>query len=120
METSSTPSEISPASRVVALLLCWFLGIVGVHRFYLGKWLSGLLMMALFGSSVGVFIYYVLTAGPGADGSPPEAFASMRWLMGCFYLVCAWAFIDLMLIISGNFRDGKGRKVFKWVESDSV
>jgi len=120
MESSSNKPEISSASRVVALLLCWLLGFLGVHRFYLGKWFSGFLMLALSGSSVGTFIYFVLKVGVGEDGSAPETFASMNYLMGCFYVACAWAFIDLMRIITGNFRDGKGRKVFKWVESDSV
>lgn len=34
--------ETSPKSRLVALLLCIFLGIFGVHRFYLGKIGTGL------------------------------------------------------------------------------
>lgn len=28
---------ISPRSRTVAAILCWFLGVFGVHRFYVGK-----------------------------------------------------------------------------------
>lgn len=35
-------SGISPKSRLVALLLCFFLGIIGVHRFYVGKIGSGI------------------------------------------------------------------------------
>lgn len=35
----------SPASRLVALLLCIFLGLLGIHRFYVGKWGTGLLML---------------------------------------------------------------------------
>lgn len=37
-----TGSGISPKSRLVALLLCFFLGIIGVHRFYVGKIGSGI------------------------------------------------------------------------------
>ena len=33
---------ISPKSRLVALLLCLFLGWLGVHRFYAGKIGTGL------------------------------------------------------------------------------
>lgn len=42
-------SESSDKSQLVAFLLCWFLGIIGIHRFYLGH--------------IGVGILYLLTAG---------------------------------------------------------
>jgi TM2 domain-containing membrane protein YozV len=45
METSS----ISPKSRLAALLLCFFLGVLGVHRFYVGKIGTGILMVLTFG-----------------------------------------------------------------------
>lgn len=32
-----TGEPISPKSRAAAALLCWFLGIIGIHRFYVGK-----------------------------------------------------------------------------------
>jgi len=39
----------SPRSRLVALLLCWFLGIFGAHRFYVGKVGTGVLMLVTLG-----------------------------------------------------------------------
>lgn len=39
-------------SLVIAYLLWFFLGYGGVHRFYLGRWFSGLLMLALLGLAV--------------------------------------------------------------------
>lgn len=39
----------SDKSRLVALLLCWFFGILGVHRFYVGKAGTGLAMIFTFG-----------------------------------------------------------------------
>lgn len=41
--------RISPKNRTTTLLLCLFLGIFGVHRFYVGK--------------VGTGIFYLLTLG---------------------------------------------------------
>ena len=38
---SEKPS--SPKSRLVAFLLCFFLGELGIHRFYVGKVGTGLL-----------------------------------------------------------------------------
>lgn len=39
----------SDRSRLVALLLCWFLGVFGAHRFYVGKMGTGLLMIVTLG-----------------------------------------------------------------------
>lgn len=39
----------STRSRTVAAVLCWFLGIIGVHRFYTGKTGSGILMIFTLG-----------------------------------------------------------------------
>jgi TM2 domain-containing membrane protein YozV len=40
--------DVSEKSRLVAFLLCTFLGAIGVHRFYVGKITSGI-MQILFG-----------------------------------------------------------------------
>jgi len=39
----------SPQSRLVAALLCWFLGVIGIHRFYVGKVGTGILMIFTLG-----------------------------------------------------------------------
>jgi TM2 domain-containing membrane protein YozV len=41
--------DISPKSRLVALLLCFFLGPLGVHRFYVGKVGTGVVMILTIG-----------------------------------------------------------------------
>lgn len=41
--------NLSEKSRLAALLLCWFLGIFGAHRYYTGKILTGLLMLITLG-----------------------------------------------------------------------
>jgi hypothetical protein len=41
--------RISPNSRLVALLLAFFFGCLGLHRFYVGKIGTGLLMLITFG-----------------------------------------------------------------------
>jgi len=53
--------DYSDRSRLVALLLCWFLGIVGVHRFYVGKIGTGILMiLTLGGLTIWTFVDLIL------------------------------------------------------------
>jgi TM2 domain-containing membrane protein YozV len=42
-------TELSPRSRLVALLFCILLGWIGVHRFYVGKIGTGILMVVTIG-----------------------------------------------------------------------
>ncbi|MFV0350945.1 MAG: TM2 domain-containing protein [Oscillospiraceae bacterium] len=69
---------VSPKSRTVALILCIFLGYLGIHRFYAGK--------------VGTGILWLLTAG-------------------CFGI---GAFVDLIIICVGSFKDGNGFPILNW------
>lgn len=66
-----------------ALLLCLFLGGVGAHRFYTGHIGTAVLQLILTLSVVGVII------------SAP------------------WAFIDLIVILTGNFKTAKGEALSK-------
>lgn len=53
--------EVSPKSRLATSLLCWFLGVFGVHRFYLGKIGTGILMILTFGGfGIWVIIDFVM------------------------------------------------------------
>jgi hypothetical protein len=46
---------ISPKSRLAAALLAWFLGFLGVHRFYVGKVGTGVLMILTLGG-LGIWV----------------------------------------------------------------
>ena len=52
---------ISQKSRLVATLLCFFLGAIGIHRFYTGKIGTGILYIftgGLFG--IGVLVDFIM------------------------------------------------------------
>lgn len=54
-------SAVSQKSRLVAFLLCWFLGYLGIHRFYVGKIGTGVLYIftgGLFG--IGIFVDWIV------------------------------------------------------------
>ena len=47
--------SVSPKSRTVAALLCFFLGGLGIHRFYVGKVGTGILMIVTLGG-LGIWV----------------------------------------------------------------
>ena len=53
-EPSTTSEKLSEESRRYSRLelglICWLLGLLGVHRFLIGRWKTGLLMLLTFGA----------------------------------------------------------------------
>ena len=70
---------ISPRSRLVALLLCFFLGCFGAHRFYVGKIGTGeLMLVTLRGLGIWMLVDLILiAAGSSRDA---EGRRIWRWL----------------------------------------
>ncbi|PTV94858.1 TM2 domain-containing protein [Rhodobacter aestuarii] len=60
-------------STLVAYLLWFFLGFFGVHRFYLGRWFSGLMQLVLFG--IGSALTFILV------GYIPLALVGLWWAL---------------------------------------
>ena len=58
--------KISEKSRLATSLLAWFLGTFGVHRFYLGKIGTGLLMLfTLGGFGIWTLIDFIIAVTGG-------------------------------------------------------
>ena len=49
-------AEVSEKKRLVALLLCLFLGGLGIHRFYVGKIGTGILQIVTIGGFFGIWV----------------------------------------------------------------
>ncbi|WP_030438494.1 TM2 domain-containing protein [Actinoplanes subtropicus] len=49
MTAIQSPAATGSKSWIAALLLCFFLGSFGIHRFYVGKVGTGILMLVTFG-----------------------------------------------------------------------
>jgi TM2 domain-containing membrane protein YozV len=71
-------SDISEKSRLVALLLCFFLGGLGIHRFYVGKTGTGILMILTIGGAGiwGLIDLVMIAAGSFTDKEGKRLF---RW-----------------------------------------
>jgi hypothetical protein len=76
--------EISDRQVLVAFLLAFFLGMFGVHRFYVGKTGSGIAMVILTVTVVGAIVTAI------------------------------WHVVDWIIILCGEFTDVEGRKVRRW------
>lgn len=71
-------ANVSDKKILPAFLLCFFLGILGLHRFYVGK--------------IGTGVLQILTLGG----------------------LGIWAFIDLIIIVVGSFKDKEGNTLTTW------
>ena len=49
-------AEVSEKKRLVALLLCFFLGALGIHRFYVGKIGTGILQIVTICGFFGIWV----------------------------------------------------------------
>ena len=78
----------SVKSLVVAALLCFFFGMLGIHRLYAGQTGSGTAMLILY------ILGIVLTI----------------FVIGLVILIALWiwALVDFIMILCGNFKDGNG------------
>ncbi|MDD5185622.1 MAG: TM2 domain-containing protein [Paludibacter sp.] len=71
---NSSNRPISDNRWITCLLLCWFLGVFGVHRFYTGHTASGIVqLLTLGGCGIWMLIDFIVIAVGNfkdADGNP--------------------------------------------------
>lgn len=110
---AAAPEACSPKSRLALALMAGFLGVLGIHRFYAGRILSGVIMLLLF--LVGLFC--VLSSAITLLVSfSQEAIHVM--IAGGILLVLLeiWLLVDIVLALCGRFRDRKGLRISQWTK----
>ncbi len=87
--------QISPKSRLATVLLTFFLGIFGAHRFYIGRTITAIVMLVL---------------------SVAYLFVVRMWGYAVIFLGIAglWALVDFILVVSGLMKDNNGRLIKNW------
>ena len=84
----------SDRSYIVAVSLSAIFGVLGVHHFYLGRYLEGCLDLSLSVATVCLF----LTGHVG-------------WAVACGAVDGVHTFIITVMLLTGSFKDGQGRVV---------
>ena len=75
---------VSTKSRLAACLFALFLGVFGIHRFYVGKTGTGCVQLLLTISGIG------------------------------FWLSSIWVLLDWIVITTGGFKDKDGLMITRW------
>jgi len=101
-KTKYVPTE-SSKSRLVAALLAFFFGELGIHRFYAGRVLTGFIQLIL-GLSFIISLICLLME--------EIEFAALAYLIGIIWGL--WVFIDFILILCGSFKDKDGLPITDW------
>ncbi|CBI76272.1 conserved protein of unknown function [Bartonella clarridgeiae 73] len=67
--------------KLMLALICWFTGVFGIHRFIVGKIWTGIIMLVLSLSVVGLMVTWI------------------------------WVVVDFIFILAGRFTDKNGNKI---------
>jgi TM2 domain-containing membrane protein YozV len=89
--------DFSPKSYGIAVSLCGIFGVVGIHHFYLGNFVHGLIDLGMF---VGAVVCLSLSV-PGQDN---------LWAIGAVLILAdaLHSAVVFFLLIVGRQRDGNG------------
>jgi len=94
--------QLQPKSQVIAFILCFFCGLFGFHRFYVGKIGTGVLMLLIF-----PFVIFGMTASDMADitgrGLSETGNAVVTISAFLAIILGIWVIIDLVRILTGSF-----------------
>ena len=87
--------DISPKSRLATVLLAFFFGTLGVHRFYIGK----------VGTAIAILVLWLI----GFVGIYFDLLAAIPLTM-----VGLWVTVDFFVALFGGMQDSQGRPIKRW------
>jgi hypothetical protein len=102
-----------------AFILAASVGFLGLHRFYAGRLITGLLQLALFVPGAAMLwrdfasIESLQTFDQVEEWVQDHPIHPLPWLL--VGIPCFWALIDCYALIARKFRDGSGNQITRWV-----
>jgi hypothetical protein len=102
-----------------AFVLAASVGFLGLHRFYAGRPLTALLLMALFIPGAAMLwrdmvgIETLQTMDQVAEWVQDHPQHPLPWLL--VGIPSMWALIDCYALLARKFRDGAGNPITRWI-----
>jgi len=81
----------SPKSYIVAVCLAGIFGVIGVHHFYIGRYIEGTIDFGLFVATL--FFYFT---------------GQFEWALVFLVVDGLHTFIITIMLLTGSFKDGRG------------
>ena len=110
--TVAEKEQYSNKSRVVAGLLAMFLGLIGAHNFYVGKYGCAIGQIVLM--SVIVAVPFLLGGLGKASGDTEMALGMFGgWLLSlCLFAgLFFWVLIEMICCFAGVYKDGENKRL---------
>ena len=105
---TASGKDASDKAIIPALLLAFFFGVFGAHRFYVGKIRTAFLQLGLWGLCILMIIGCATTGGTWQP--------TLGILLGfSIFGSVIWSTIDWILILCKGFTDGQGKRINHWV-----
>lgn len=86
--------EPSEKSYIVAVCLSGIFGVMGIHHFYIGRYIEGTIDFSLFVAT----LYFWYSGQVGLA-------------VACFLIDGLHTFIITIMLLTGSFKDGKGKYI---------
>ena len=108
--------EVSAKSRLTTTLLAAFLGVFGIHRMYLDRTRTAIVMLILGIAGCSIFGIYFSVTSHRIDLSAYYIDFDMLPISAIvtFIVVGAWAFVDFIFAVTGRMKDRDNRPIKKW------
>ena len=101
----------SKRSRLTASLLCLFLGGIGIHKLYIGKYRSAVIIFL-----TGIIAWIACIIGIVTSATDITITSIVFWALAgiLWFTIIVWVLVDLIRILTGSMKDIKGKHIMIW------